>query len=208
MHALQISFFSGLAALTGILFAWWIEAKSFRSRLQGLERNMTAKIAERYSAYLGLEAQVTRAIQQFDRCEYAFTKRLAERNRAIAELERALDAYQGKRSAPHVADRAGEQEAPAVRAPAHALAEELAAFEEKLLRLQQAKEAEIERQLGTIGALTERIQKLEPLDHALSQRNAELYELRRAHAALEQESTQRIEVLSARVTALEPLEES
>lgn len=197
MHLLQILFFSGLAALAGLLFAWWIQSRDHRARVRELERGMTEKVEERYRAYVELQERVTRVIQHFDRCESEFAVRLAERNDAIHDLERALDNYQGKSTAFVPVQRIVVE--PKEREPKRGLDEELRAFEEKLARVQQAKEEEIERQSRTIGDLTDRIRQLEPLDQALVERGAELADSRRAFADLDRRQKEELTKLRAEI---------
>ena len=187
MHLLQVLFFSSLAALSALLFTWWALAREHKARLAELSHAMTAKVQERYQAYLELEQRVRHVMERFQEREDALGRNILAQGQQVDALQQALDTLQGvtpSRPAPPASLEASS--APPI-GDDQDLEQQLAAWEHRLRDLEQGKQAEIERQSRHIAELTQRVALLDPLPDAAHAQELEVEEVQRARSRAEDE---------------------
>ncbi|TDJ67748.1 MAG: hypothetical protein E2O39_14310 [Planctomycetota bacterium] len=204
LFAQYLVVFSGLSCISGLLLAWWIQSRANQRERALLAASMSAQIQERYDAYVVLESQITRAIQQFEVREREFGKTLGTQSAQIATLRGALDDFEGV--APSGGDSAFLGAAAPTLQETNFLQFGLDGLDEKLRTAQADKQAEIERQNEVIRELTERVLHLEPASTKLDQREHEVTSLRAQCDTLRSEADERARSLEARIDELEPAE--
>jgi len=201
--------------LAGGLVSWRVLSLRAARARAALERDMTARVRERYQAYLDLESQIRRAIEQFDRCEADFQRRLAAHSAQIEELESAVVQHAGEDRAPHASAPPAEDsdwlglggDAARVEVPANGRgpSPEIAEWEARLASLQEEKKLEMERQSMLVAELTGRLERLEPITEATRRLEQELEEWRERYRRLEEQSAGEIAALRERAEHAECL---
>ncbi|MFT4540348.1 MAG: chromosome segregation ATPase [Planctomycetota bacterium] len=184
-HSMQLVFLvitSAFSMLSGLLFAWWLQARQQRREQAALAAEMSRQVQERYEAYLDLEDRIGGAIDVLDQQESGLLRGITEQNERIRALEAALsgiDAASGdiaQLEAARVEELFGQQAGEQT-----CFEDELNDWQERSFRLQNEKQAEISRQSNSIDALAERVRSLEPAASRLEILKQEFDDLSGAH---------------------------
>ncbi len=196
-----------VAFASGVLLARWLAERANHAERLRLEEEMTARVQERYQAFLGMETQVRGIFGRLDELENATARRLVETGMHIRTLGSALAAYEGREQPPDPPQPAaglswmdsadGEIHAAGVSGPARRQFSgwpspepvDIAEWERKLELVRQEKHAEIDRQGQVISELSERLKGLEPQAERNKRLERELALWQEKYMRLEQETT-------------------